>query len=264
MPVPRIPGTPATITLQDNDSNSSPRYRRVPITKDDLIRELQEVQHKHPGTKITYALYKFHGGNYHFCTFRSYFGSWAKAVRAAGGIPGHTRYSQDEMFDEMQRVWEQLGRQPTFAEMEMHGKISPGTYDNRFGSWIKSVHAFCEDRNSDTDPKESRESSILASTNDDVVKSDSPDTIPTVEPIPFAKPSPSVIWRKTPRAVGKRLRFCLLSRDNFTCQACGRSCSKHGVALEVDHIVAYTKGGETVLENLQALCEDCNVGKSNL
>jgi len=31
----------------------------------------------------------------------------------------------------------------------------------------------------------------------------------------------------------------------------------------VDHITAWSNGGETILENLQTLCSDCNLGKSN-
>ncbi|MBA3003530.1 MAG: HNH endonuclease [Desulfurivibrio sp.] len=38
-----------------------------------------------------------------------------------------------------------------------------------------------------------------------------------------------------------------------------------GVSLifHVDHIELWSKGGETVLENLQTLCSVCNLGKSN-
>ena len=34
--------------------------------------------------------------------------------------------------------------------------------------------------------------------------------------------------------------------------------------LEVDHIVPWDKGGETVMENLQTLVKQINIGKSNL
>jgi len=37
-----------------------------------------------------------------------------------------------------------------------------------------------------------------------------------------------------------------------------------GVELHVDHIFPWSKGGETVFENLQTLCSKCNGGKSNL
>jgi 5-methylcytosine-specific restriction endonuclease McrA len=46
---------------------------------------------------------------------------------------------------------------------------------------------------------------------------------------------------------------------------CGRSKRKHGVVIHVDHIKPKSKYPELALEynNLQLLCEDCNLGKSN-
>jgi 5-methylcytosine-specific restriction endonuclease McrA len=59
------------------------------------------------------------------------------------------------------------------------------------------------------------------------------------------------------------LRYQVLTRDNSRCQRCGASALTHGVTLHVDHIVPVSKGGKTVLGNLQTLCETCNLGKSN-
>ena len=70
--------------------------------------------------------------------------------------------------------------------------------------------------------------------------------------------------RRTPRSPGLRLRFKVLQRDRFRCCACGASPSvTPGVVLEVDHIQPWSKGGETVFENLQTLCLPCNQGKTN-
>ena len=61
-----------------------------------------------------------------------------------------------------------------------------------------------------------------------------------------------------------KLRFMVLERDGFSCKSCGRNPREHkGCVLQVDHIVAIDNGGKTVLNNLQALCEKCNSGKSN-
>jgi hypothetical protein len=38
---------------------------------------------------------------------------------------------------------------------------------------------------------------------------------------------------------------------------------KHGIVLVVDHRLPRDWGGETVSENLEAICEDCNAGKKN-
>jgi len=58
------------------------------------------------------------------------------------------------------------------------------------------------------------------------------------------------------------IRYNVLKRDNYSCQICGVT-SKDGAKLHVDHIVPVSKGGKTVMSNLQTLCEQCNVGKSN-
>ncbi|PQJ09230.1 hypothetical protein CJD36_020750 [Flavipsychrobacter stenotrophus] len=71
--------------------------------------------------------------------------------------------------------------------------------------------------------------------------------------------------RATPREPGWRLRYMVLKRDLFRCVACGASPATNlGTVLHVDHIVAYSIGGESVMENLQTLCEVCNGGKGNL
>lgn len=61
-----------------------------------------------------------------------------------------------------------------------------------------------------------------------------------------------------------KLRFSVLERDGFACKACGRSPRKDDpIKLHVDHVLAVAKGGKTIPENLQTLCQDCNLGKSD-
>lgn len=60
-----------------------------------------------------------------------------------------------------------------------------------------------------------------------------------------------------------RLRYLVLKRDGFKCQICGRT-QEDGVKLHVDHIIPVSKGGETKMENLRTLCEDCNLGKGDI
>jgi 5-methylcytosine-specific restriction endonuclease McrA len=64
------------------------------------------------------------------------------------------------------------------------------------------------------------------------------------------------------RGIRLGLRYAVLKRDRFRCVICGRSpATCLGVALHVDHIVAWVNGGKTVIENLRSTCEDCNRGK---
>lgn len=59
------------------------------------------------------------------------------------------------------------------------------------------------------------------------------------------------------------LRYQVFWRDNFRCVACGRRGGDDDVILHLDHIVPRSKGGEDTLDNLQTLCSECNLGKSN-
>lgn len=60
------------------------------------------------------------------------------------------------------------------------------------------------------------------------------------------------------------LRYDIIKRDGGLCQACGRGRAQ-GVMLHVDHIVPMSVDPSKKLdrENLQTLCEDCNMGKGN-
>jgi len=61
------------------------------------------------------------------------------------------------------------------------------------------------------------------------------------------------------------MRFKILKRDNFKCCACGSSPAKDpSVELHVDHIIPWSKGGETIIDNLQTLCSKCNLGKGDM
>lgn len=51
----------------------------------------------------------------------------------------------------------------------------------------------------------------------------------------------------------------VFERDGRYCAVCG--CSEK---LCIDHIIPVSRGGFTVLDNLQVLCEKCNLQKSNM
>jgi hypothetical protein len=58
------------------------------------------------------------------------------------------------------------------------------------------------------------------------------------------------------------VRSKVLARDGYRCRHCGISADL-GAVLHVDHIIPISKGGTSDLGNLQTLCQDCNLGKSN-
>lgn len=70
--------------------------------------------------------------------------------------------------------------------------------------------------------------------------------------------------KRSTRGISDKLRYQVLKRDNFKCCACGASPAKDpAVELHIDHIIPWSKGGETKLQNLQTLCSRCNIGKSD-
>lgn len=63
----------------------------------------------------------------------------------------------------------------------------------------------------------------------------------------------------------RSLRARVLEKYECKCMMCGRSPKAHGIVIHVDHIKPRSKHPELSLDfnNLQLLCEDCNLGKSN-
>lgn len=61
------------------------------------------------------------------------------------------------------------------------------------------------------------------------------------------------------KAIGKRLRFQIFSRDEFSCRYCGAQSDK--AILVVDHVTPVCQGGTNDPENLITSCEPCNQGK---
>ena len=59
----------------------------------------------------------------------------------------------------------------------------------------------------------------------------------------------------------RRLRWSVLVRDSFTCQACGRVFPPD--RLECDHIIPLANGGTDDMGNLQTLCRPCHARKTD-
>jgi hypothetical protein len=163
------------------------------------------------------------------------FGSWNEALMKAGlEIVVERNISDERLFENLMRLWEHYGRQPRRAELEDPPSVfSEGPYNRRFGSWTKALEQFVEYAN---------------------LQDRTPPT-----------PTDVASGHRTSRDPSLRLRFRILKRDNFSCRACGASPAlTPGLELHIDHIIAWSVGGETVEENLQTLCEACNLGKSNV
>jgi len=68
---------------------------------------------------------------------------------------------------------------------------------------------------------------------------------------------------KKERNIPLGLRYKVLKKDKNKCVACGRNPKEDNVKLHIDHKIPYSLGGLTELSNLQVLCSDCNISKSN-
>jgi hypothetical protein len=208
----------------------------MPVETDELVADMRRVAKEIEKNALTMRDYQSHG-RYASQTVSRRFGSWNKALLAAGLETSNDLNIADvELFENMLTLWQHYGRQPRRSELSSPpSTFSQGPYNRRFGSWTAALEAF------------------VTYANGGGVES------PTVEPN-------VEIARRTPgRDPSLRLRWQVLQRDRFTCCADGASPAlTAGVELQVDHIVPWSKGGETVLENLQTLCSRCNLGKSNV
>ncbi len=243
--------------LKNNNYNGHNVGTSVNTTKELLIQDLQKIKEIHKLEILKFTDYKKYGGNYSSGTFLNHFGSWKKALQLVGlkpSIEWNKAPENELLFDELQRVWELLGRQPLYGEWDTLSKYSRVLYERKFGGWNKAIHAFIEDRE--------KEEEIIVTTPIVEDKAVVDKVVEIIHPEKSNREDTNII--KTPRGVSTRLRFKVFIRDKFTCQYCKRQREEDGVKLEVDHIIAYSKGGQTIIDNLITACFDCNRGKSNM
>ena len=63
--------------------------------------------------------------------------------------------------------------------------------------------------------------------------------------------------------IPRGLRHEVFKRDNYRCVECGAK-KEDGTTLHIDHKIPVSKGGTDELDNLQTLCSDCNLNKSDV
>jgi len=67
--------------------------------------------------------------------------------------------------------------------------------------------------------------------------------------------------RRQDRTVPRDIMLKVVRRDNHVCQKCLKYVPDNEV--EFDHIIPYSKGGPTTVENIRLLCRSCNRKKGN-
>lgn len=229
------------------------------IKNEDYYADLQRIAKQLNKDTVLYEEYRQYG-KYAAEHVFSRFKTWDKALLAAGLQPtglARSRIDEQTLFDELERIWTKLGRQPTSTDITKGNisKYSLDTYKRRFGGWRNALKAFVEyinlDSSEEIDEEELKENKINDQEN--ISK-----TVNVEKPLQKKE-------HRTSRNINVRMRFKILKRDNFKCCACGASPAKDpSVDLHVDHIIPWAKGGETVVDNLQTLCSKCNLGKGDM
>jgi len=206
-------------------------HRNTP--DEDLIDDLIRVAKELGKNKVTIDEYN-ERGKFHNTTLTRRFGSWFKVLGKAGlEKTRNLNIKNEELFENIVDVWTNLGKQPKYNDLTKEfSKYSAGTYEYRFGSWRKALEAFVEWVNEGVLPE-------------------------------ITTSNPQKKKRTTSRNINWRLRAMVLMKDGAKCKLCGAT-PQDGAKLHVDHITPWAKGGETVFENLQILCEKCNIGKSDV
>ncbi len=75
----------------------------------------------------------------------------------------------------------------------------------------------------------------------------------------FIRDSQDLMPKDPQRAFNTDERFVIWHRANETCQICEKKIEFD--QMEADHITPHSKGGETTVDNGQALCKKCNANK---
>jgi hypothetical protein len=176
------------------------------------------------------------------------FGSLKKGLELAGlksSANYRERIEDIKYLENILSVWTFHGRQPAANEMNVRpSSISKNAYLNRFGSWRQALQAFIDFANSDSHEQFDEKQDVA---------------VPVMDSTTRTKSRP-----QDKRGIALGLRYKILSSANFKCNRCGNSPAlDRNCKLHVDHIVPFSKGGKTAVDNLQALCDKCNLGKSN-
>lgn len=204
------------------------------VSDAELLADLKRVSVTLKASTVSMPKYN-EFGKYNYTTIARRFGTWNKALINAGlTVSNEINILDERLFENILELWKYYGRQPRRSELaKFPSTISQSPYNRRFNSWTASLEAFVEYANTGG----TSAPQVLAINKNQ---------------------------QKTGRDPSLRLRWHVLQIDCFTCCACGASPAfTPGVELHVDHIVPWSKGGETSLVNLQTLCSICNLGKSN-
>jgi len=225
-----------------------PRANQYPTEK--IITELRRVANLYGNKHFSRREFDEKATECKGSVVLSRFGEWQAALDAAGLNlekikKDRSQISNEQLFEELSRVWRLLGHRPSKDEWEnVEAKYSYTTYKTRFNGWVNACAAFIEN----------------ASRRNEGMKPE-----PETQAGGSHKPKVmSEIQIEEKRNIPLKLRYRVLTRDRYKCVLCGRSPATHvGISLHIDHINPFSQGGKALLENLRTLCDECNWGKGS-
>ena len=221
--------------------------KKIP-TQQQLIEDIRNTANRLGKSTITSTEYELHGMFTRQQVKRAC-KSWSNAMCDANLQPtgfNTAGISENLLLEEIANVWLKIGKQPTTADFRKNKLFKYGltTYTRRFGSWRNALTKLMKVMHENG---ELQLPSQQQQFDEQTIES-----------------NPQPYKHKTTRDVNYRLRYQVMMRDQCRCRCCGKSpATDPGVELEIDHIIPWSKGGETTLDNLQTLCKQCNRGKSN-
>ena len=175
-------------------------------------------------------------GRYNSDTVARRFGErkWNKVLECLGLDYAQVFHTEQELFDNIARVWIAKMSQPTKRDMDSNtaSSISSGAYLRKFGKWNIALVKFIEYINGNN--------------------VETPDQM-----------SGNHVKHKTKREPSDRLKVQVLMRDGNHCKICGIKCDQGLHKIHFHHITPWSKGGETTIDNLQVLCKTCNEALGN-
>ena len=219
------------------DSSLCWKVRKERFPHAALIKDLRRVATKRGQDWLTYDQYKNDEPMVSLNTFKRKFGTWNKAVVAArlkptqpGGFPN---YDNELLLKALVSLSDKLGIDHFTGDQYRRNRASADPSletitDSFHWGWSGALKAASKYR----------------------------------EGAPVKKE-----WfHTTRRKASREQKVEVWQRDGSRCQGPGCTAEYPNIGMKCfqnDHVIPFTRGGETTVENLQLLCSSCNSRKSN-